>query len=132
VKLRRHLAGSALAAWLFACNTPTIPLPPPAPEAEDVVVSVYAADPTRLVFAGDPAGPRNSFPGGSLVTIFDDDSGHGALVTADAQGRFESDPVTAAVGDDVRIWYEDDNGRSSDLCLVVAVGRQGGENLCPP
>ena len=128
-----YVAAGLLVA-LTACNTPMIPLPPPEPEPQDMVVAVYKADPTRLVFSAEAATPgaRLSFPARALVTIFDDDSGYGTLVTAGGDGSFVSDPVTAEEGDRVRIGYESEEGElSEELCLRVALGRQGPDDVCP-
>jgi hypothetical protein len=127
---------AAIATFLVACNTPTIPIPPPGPEPQDVVVATYDLDPSKLVFTGGPevAGASSSFPGGARVTLYDDDAGDGTIVTADADGTFVSDPVTGGEGDRVRIWYEDEAGTmSKELCLVVTLGRQSQINVtaCP-
>jgi hypothetical protein len=119
---------------LAACNTPTIPLPPPEPEPEDVVVTLYEADPARLVFSAEPTSPDEllSIPPGAVVQIRDLDSGYGTIAPADAEGRFTSDPVTGAAGDVVEISFVDeDDEMSGVLCLIVVLGRQGPENVCP-
>jgi hypothetical protein len=128
-----HVAAGVLAI-LTACNTPTIPLPPPEPAPEDMVVALYELDPEKLVFSAEPveAGARLSIPAGARVTIFDEDSGYGTLVTAGDDGRFVSDPLTGGEGDLVRIGYETEEGEvSHDLCLLVTLGRQGAANRCP-
>ena len=125
---------SGIAVLVAACNTPTIPLPPPRPEAEDVVVARYAADPTKLVFSAEPAAPGDhlSFPPRALVSIYNDDVDVGVLAPTDGEGRFETEPITGEEGDRVRIWYVDEDGELSvDLCLLVALGRQTRGDVCP-
>lgn len=119
-------------ATLFACNTPTIPIPPPSPDPDDVVVSQYPLDATKLVFEGSSDDGRSTFAADALVTVFNDDTEGGVLATSDANGEFVTDPLTAAVGDRVRIWFEtEDGGMSGELCLIVSLGRQDDGNLCP-
>jgi len=98
-----------------------------------MVVALYEADPTKLVFSAEPQAPddRLSFPPRALVSIYNDDIDLGVLAPAGDDGSFEAEPLTGQEGDTVRIWYEDEGGEMSDeLCLLVALGRQGAGDVC--
>ncbi|MEK6608961.1 MAG: hypothetical protein AABZ30_14975 [Myxococcota bacterium] len=116
---------------LVSCNSPMIPLPPPA--AQDVVVEAPEGMPGFLIFRGEPVDGREttSFPAHAKVEIFNVDCDKGVIDRADGDGRFASDPVCGEIGDRFGLSYEDETGEPSEtLCLIVRDGRQSALDEC--
>lgn len=116
-RLRLWLAAAALAAGVAtACNTPSVPLPPP-------LVGNMNFD------AGPTAGtvvlksPPESNIGAVRFSIYNRTQQVGVIVESAADGSFTSPPFAGADGDSVQVYYEDATGAlSTDRCTTLHVG----------
>jgi hypothetical protein len=125
---RWHWAwGLAALLAIASCNSPTLPLPPPA-APEEVVLS---DDGTRVELAGTGAIP------GALVLVFNEQPSvlSGAIVTADASGRYR---LTAAVDlsvssvNEFDIWQRVGTDDSSLITFLVRARTLGTPDAGPP
>lgn len=92
---------------LAACNSPTLPLPPPA--QPDVTVQQGMA---LLV------GERGSVEPKALVIAVNSASGQGAVATADYEGAWRMQ-VQAKRGDAIELWQRVGNDDSDSIVVVV-------------
>jgi hypothetical protein len=93
--------GLAVAAGgVPSCAAPSVPIPPPSPEA--------------MTFAVDVTGGTASFSyqpvadyAGAIVYVFNRDAGQGVIVTADADGAVApTPPFVAQEGDEIVVSFE--------------------------
>jgi len=120
---RRKTLGCFVALGLgVACNSPTLPLPPPnAPE--EVRLS---ADATRADLAGAGAQP------GALVLVFNEEPSvqAGVIVTADGQGRYRlTVPIDLSVNprNQLELWQRVGTQDSSLVTFHVPLSGTRGE-----
>jgi len=108
-----------------ACNTPSVPIPPPSPELMTFSVEV---DTGSARFEYEP----NADFGGALVYVFNRDLGEGIIATARDDGSVgPTDPFPAQEGDEVLITFELEEQLAS-TCVRVAAGRSSAANECRP
>jgi hypothetical protein len=125
--LRRRLAkltallGSLAVLW--ACNAPSIPVPPP-----DLAVA-FAAEELPDGDGGTKTGwivtQSKPIPAIALARfyLYDLDRGTGIIQMANADGTFVSSPMDGAAGDRISISYETSGGDlSTSICLLLAEG----------
>ena len=122
--LRLGLAGCGLAAVL-ACNTPSVPLPPP-------VLTVLSFQPgpdaSHAVLHGTP----NSQHADALFQAFNHQQGEGVLQQAAHDGTFTTEPFLANDGDLIEIWYDTPGQeRSQSACVNLHVGQPLLSVHCP-
>ena len=113
----------ALAITVCACVTPSVPIPPPAPEK-----MVFDADPEDglVTFSYD----AQSGYGGAVVYIFNRDIGEGIITTARGDGSVgPTEPFPAQLGDDLIITFETEEQLAS-RCITVTDGRSGSQFEC--
>ncbi len=131
--LRRRLAklGALFAGMtlLWACNAPSIPVPPP---------NVAVAFATQQIIDGD-GGSRQAWiatqsmpiPAAGLARfyLFDLTRGAGIIQIANPDGTFVSGPLEGDTGDRISIYYETPEGDLSDsVCLLLT---EGAAPRCP-
>jgi hypothetical protein len=125
--LRRQLAKlAALLASLtvlWACNAPSIPVPPP-----DLAIA-FAAHETPDVDGGTKttwiATQSNPIPQAAFAKfyLYDMTRGSGIIQMANGDGTFVSAPMDGDMGDQIAISYETPaGGLSASVCLVLAEG----------
>jgi hypothetical protein len=99
--LRAPVAFALLAAVLLAgCVTPSVPIPPPKPEAMTFEVD-FDLGSARFAYQPDPS---YAF---AIVYVFNRDAGRGVITTANADGSVSpTDPFPAEIGDAVIVTFE--------------------------
>src|SRR5438105_1016148 len=97
---RRALLNLALAGLVAmatsSCLSPTLPLPPPAPAAPDLIQSGTAADTWRVV---------GRVPGNALATVFNQTAGKGEVMRVGANGQYDV-MIAGQQCDLVNVFYE--------------------------
>ena len=106
------IPGLVLWAILWACNTPSIPMPPPGPEA--------------FLFEEHPDGlwtltiDENIYiPGGAEVTVKNLENGLFVGGPATVDGSFVSQPFFGNVGDIIQIWFVTAYDKGGVTCYVL-------------
>ena len=108
------LPGLALTAILWACNTPSIPMPPPGSE----LVSFIQEDPEHYRFE---IGPNNFIQPGAEVTVKNLARIIWVGGEAQADGSFLSQPFEGALGDIIQLTFTKD-GEGGTTCFILSVG----------
>lgn len=109
---------------LAGCLTPSVPIPPPAPEKMSFSVNVDDGT-ARYSYDTDP-----SFAG-AVVYVFNRSRGIGIITTADAvDGSVApTEPFRAALGDQVVVTFELD-GELASTCVELREGRLSSQFEC--
>jgi len=122
-RIARLAAALAAVAVVWACNAPSIPVPPP-----DLAVAFAAHEVpdgdagTKTVWTVTQSKP---IPAIALARfyLYDLDRGAGIIQMAGADGTFVSAPMDGTAGDRISISYETPDGDlSSSICLLLADG----------
>jgi hypothetical protein len=109
MRLRLWLAALACGAVL-ACNTPSVPLPPPSLSGLTFMPGMEAG---TVVLTGKP----NSQLANAMFHVQDDARGKEFGTRAAADGSFTTDPFVANDGDLLRMYYDSAQlERSEDVC----------------
>jgi hypothetical protein len=120
LRIRRKILIAALAlAGVFACNTPSVPIPPPVlgdlsfqmqPTAGQVVL----------------VGAKGAVQGGARMSAINRMTGDGVITTAAADGSFTTTPFAANVGDTLQLYYDTVDGQhSEEECTLVQFSTLG-------
>jgi hypothetical protein len=110
-KLRLYLAATALGAVL-ACNTPSVPLPPP--ELPSLGFLSAGLGEVQLTGKPDPAHASVRF------YVYNLSRGDGVITTAAADGSFTTGAFAGGEGDTAQIYYDLPTGdRSQDVCVQI-------------
>lgn len=122
--LRLALAACGLGAVL-ACNTPSVPLPPP-------VLSALSFQPGpdagKVVLHGEPTSQHAD----ALFQAFNHQRGEGVLEQAAHDGTFTTAPFAASDGDLIELWYDTPGQeRSQSACVSLHVGQPLLSVHCP-
>jgi hypothetical protein len=114
-------ASGLLVLGLPACNTPFIPLPPPAsPTFMSVMVSDGMGG-TRTMW--QTSGPASSAMTEAKVSVFNATVGGGVIVRAQVDGSYVAAPIDGREGDRVEIEYTAKDGRSGPgICRILQQG----------
>ena|SRR5687767_4981820 len=107
---------------LPACNTPFIPLPPPAdPSFMPVMVSDGMGG-TRTMW--ETRGPASAMQGEAKVSIYNASVGAGVIVKAQLDGSYVAAPIDGREGDRIQIEYTAKDGRSGpSICRLLQQGQ---------
>jgi hypothetical protein len=125
--LRRRLAKLAALlaslAVLWACNAPSIPVPPPNLAVAFAAREVPDGDGgTKMAWIVTQSSPIASIALARFY-LFDLDRGMGIIQMANADGTFVSAPMDGDAGDRISISYETSEGDlSASICLLLAEG----------
>src|SRR5690349_1932935 len=93
-----RLLPCAFVAVVAGCVTPSIPVPPPDPQAMSFALDATAS---TASFTYAPADHRFA---GAVVFVFDRNAGHGVIDTARADGSVgPTMPFPATAGDDIAV-----------------------------
>ena len=112
-RVRIWLGASALAA-IFACNTPSVPLPPPDLPALGFVDQGLGAGLAELQGKPDQQHIDARF------YVYNRSRGDGVIVTAGADGSFTTSPFAGTDGDNVELYYDTPMGeRSATSCVAL-------------
>jgi hypothetical protein len=120
VKLGALLAGLCL---LWACNAPSIPVPPPALTVAFASQELVAPDGgTTTVWTATQSNPI-PLAGSARFYLFDLDKGSGIIQIANPDGTFVTAPMEGDAGDRISIYYETSEGDLSEsVCLLLLEG----------
>jgi hypothetical protein len=115
--IRLGIAAALLGAVL-ACNTPSVPLPPPDLPA----LSFQSAQMTPaglVVLQGKPSTRHAD----ARFYVYDLGQGDGVITSAAHDGSFTTSPFSGADGDLVQIYFDSPEGeRSQNACVQLHVG----------
>jgi hypothetical protein len=115
------VAAGTLALCFAACNTPFIPIPPPADPTFTPVVTTDAMGGSKTVWQA--RGPAMKDMERARVYIYNADHGAGVIVRASDDGSYVGGPFEGKVGDRVHVQYEKPDGeRSPELCRLLQEG----------
>ena len=120
-----RVPGAILAVLLAfsACNTPSVPIPPPRP---DLMTFALDTDASTVSFQYDD----NADYGGAVVYLYNRDLGEGIITTADDAGRvMSSQPFPGTEGDDVIVTFEVE-AQLGSTCVTLREGRASAADLC--
>jgi hypothetical protein len=103
-------------AAVAGCVAPSVPVPPPGPEAMSFTLDLQAGVAVYQANLG-------SDWGSSWVTLYDDTTGEGIVARSQPNGHVgPTAPWRANDGDQVRIQFERDDGEVSGVCLILHGG----------
>ena len=112
-KLRIWLAAGLLGGVL-ACNTPSVPLPPP--DLPSLGFLSAGVGEVELQGAADPQHADARF------YVFNLSNGEGVITTAAADGSFTTGAFAGKEGDRAQIYYDLPTGdRSQDVCVTLRI-----------
>jgi hypothetical protein len=116
---------AVLVAGFVACFTPSVPIPPPAPEKMSFVVD-FTAGSAQFEYEPSPS------YGSAIVYVFNRDKGTGVITTARPDGSVApTDPFPATDGDEVVITFEVESQLAS-TCVELHDGPSSSEYECIP
>jgi hypothetical protein len=122
--LRRLIATAALVA-AFGCNTPSVPIPPPAVNALRFGDAPSAG---QVVLTGQ----ASSMHANARFFVFDHATGDGVITTAAPDGSFATPPFAASDGDVIQIGYTTPTGeRSQEVCVGLQKNSALLSQRCP-
>lgn len=112
-----------LAAVLGGCNTPSIPIPPPSPEAMEFEIDVAVGE-------GTFSYPADSNYADAIVYVFNRDAGTGVIDTARADGSVgPTAPFPTEDGDEIAVTFEAELQVVS-TCIVLDEDGVSGTEYC--
>jgi hypothetical protein len=112
--VRIFVAAAALLA-IFACNTPSVPLPPPILGA----LGFQSGGTGLAVMTGAPETRHAN----ARFYVYNHSRGDGVITTAAADGSFTTSPFAATEGDTAELYYDAPNGEhSGSACVQIRFG----------
>ena len=113
---------SLMLVGLPACNTPFIPLPPPADPTFTPMMVSDGMGGTRTMW--ETRGPATSALSEAKVSVYNESVGAGVIVRAQVDGSYVAAPIDGREGDRVRIEYAAKDGRSGPgICRLLQQGQ---------
>jgi hypothetical protein len=113
---------------LPACNTPFIPLPPPADPTFTPMMVSDGMGGTRTMW--ETRGPGSSALSEAKVSVYNSSVGAGVIVKAQVDGSYVATPIDGREGDRIEIQYTAKDGRSGPgICRLLQAGQARTE--CP-
>ena len=110
---------SLMLVALPACNTPFIPLPPPADPTFTPVMVSDGMGGMRTMWE-----TRGVALSEAKVSVYNEGVGAGVIVRALMDGSYVAAPIDGREGDHIRIDYADKDGRSGPgICRVLQQGQ---------
>ena len=107
------LPGLVLTLILWACNTPSIPMPPPSPES---FTFIQATEPDHFILEIDP---NDRIPAGASITVHNLDTGLFVGGPAASDGSFRSLPFAGELGDIIQVSFITTSEEGGVTCLVL-------------
>ena len=115
-------ASSLLVLGLPACNTPFIPLPPPADPTFMPVMVADGMGGTRTMW--ETRGPATSAMSEAKVSVYNATVGGGVIVRAQTDGSYVASPIDGREGDRIEIEYVARDGRPAPgICRILHPGQ---------
>jgi hypothetical protein len=118
MRLRKRIWAAALGlGFIVACNTPSVPLPPP--DVPALSFEVPAGTPAGMIaLKGKPSQRHVDV----RFYVIDQSSGDGVITTTAHDGSFETAPFAAKEMDSVQMYYDSAEGeRSEELCVTLVL-----------
>lgn len=113
--MSRRWYGLLFAFGLAACESPSVPLPPP-----DLTAFSFAISSTTEVQCTGKPNPRHA---DALMYFYNGTRGSGNITLAAHDGSFVTDPFPGQMGDQLDMYYETKTGgRSDDVCGQIQFG----------
>jgi len=113
---------SLMLVALPACNTPFIPLPPPADPSFMPVTISDGMGGMRTMW--QTSGPPSSAMSEAKVSVYNSTVGAGVIVKAQLDGSYVTTPIDGREGDKIQIEYTAKDGRSAPgICRVLQQGQ---------
>ena len=123
--LKRILLAAAALAVIVGCNTPSVPIPPPA--LESLAFQNAAGPPGMVVLQGQP-NPRHAR---ARFFAINRNNGDGVITTAADDGAFTTTPFAATEGDIMQMFYDTPAGEhSEEVCVQLRIGAPLISTLC--
>jgi hypothetical protein len=123
--LKRILLGAAALAVIVGCNTPSVPIPPPA--LESLGFQSAGGPPGMIVLQGQP-NPRHA---NARFFAFNRSRGDGVITTAGGDGAFTTSPFAGSEGDNMQLYYDTPAGdHSEEVCVQLQIGIPLISTLC--
>jgi hypothetical protein len=120
----RLVLATTLLAGVFACVTPSVPLPPPLISSLSFAMAPTAG---QVVMQG----AATSRHANVRFYVYNRSKGDGAIAEAAADGSFTTVPFLGAAGDDIQLYYDTPGGeRSQDLCVTLVFTGSLVSNSC--
>jgi hypothetical protein len=124
LRLRLWLATLACGVVL-ACNTPSVPLPPPFLGA---LTFQPGPETGKVVLHGN----ANAQHADARFNVFNTSNGEGVIVTAAHDGSFTTEPFAGADGDLIDLYYDTPGQEhSQDACVQLVVNSPLLSVRCP-
>jgi hypothetical protein len=114
--LKKRILGASVGLMaIFACNTPSVPLPPPELPALRFPM-LPTTPPGFVVLQGMPSQRHIR---ARFYTV-NRSNGDGVITTAGDDGAFTTEPFAGAEGDYIQLYYDSELGeRSEQLCVEL-------------
>jgi hypothetical protein len=121
---RKILVAAAALLAIAACNTPSVPIPPP-----NLAAISFAAPATgQAVMSGKPE-PRHD---NAVFFVINRTTGDGVITTAAADGSFTTTPFAGNMNDTMELSYQTPAGdRSENVCVALVFGAPLVSGPCP-
>jgi len=121
--MRAAVLAFLMLAALGGCNTPSIPIPPPSPEAMQFEVDIAVGESTFEY-------PANSNYAEAIVYVFNRDAGTGVIDTARIDGSVgPTAPFPTEDGDEISVTFEAE-AQVVSTCVVLRDGGVSGTEYC--
>lgn len=121
--MRQWALVAAVAAVLWGCAAPSVPIPPPVPEQIRFDVDLTGGT-ARFEYE-----PRADYAD-AVVYVFNRDAGRGVITTADGDGRVApTEPFPATEGDEIVVSFELD-AQIASVCVHLRDGQSSSSLEC--
>jgi hypothetical protein len=122
---RAYLAAALLGGVTVACNTPSVPIPPP---VLNELRFRAGGTPGLVVMQGNP----NPNHANARFYIYNHSRGDGVITTAGGDGAFTTSPFAGTDGDTARIYFDTLAGeRSQEVCVQLQLDAGLISQRCP-
>ena len=124
---KRILAAGLALGGIAACNTPSVPLPPPDLPALSFQPPTVPT-PGFVVLDGKPSQRHID----ARFSVLNRSNGEGVIVTAGHDGAFTTAPFAGVDGDTIQMYYDTFEGEhSTELCVELRTGVMLISTSCP-
>src|SRR4051812_18590506 len=112
---RKILIAAAALVAVTACNTPSVPIPPPVLNA----ISFTAPATGQVVVSGKPESRHANV----RFFVITRSSGDGVIPTASPDGSFTTTPFAGVQNDTIQMFYDTAAGEhSEEVCALLQIG----------
>jgi hypothetical protein len=120
MRIRKLTAALLLGGLFGACNTPSIPLPPP----DLMSLTIESKTPGHVDLVGTPSSRHANV----LFSFVDEPAADmglssGVIFQTNADGSFVSPEISAKVGDGVELYYDMGSQRSQSWFCTLQLGQ---------